>query len=74
MPSGQRPLAVRLWNDFVESLGDKENLDQLKAEVKKRHFLVSFFFPINFTYCKVDNYAFNYQIAIAKLAENHFMG
>ena len=37
---------------------------QLKAEVKKRYFLISFFSPINFTYCKVDNYAFDYQIAI----------
>ena len=74
MPSDQRPRAVRLWNDFAESLGNKENLKQLKAEVKKLHFLISFFFPINFTYCKVDNYAFNYQIAIAKLAEKPFYG
>ena len=50
-----------------------KNLEQLKAEVKKRHFLIySIFFPLNFTYCKVDNYPFNYQIAIVKLAEKPF--
>ena len=32
------------------------------------------FFPIYFKYCKVGNYAFNYQIAIAKLAEMPFYG
>ena len=32
------------------------------------------FFPINFTYRKVNNYAFNYQIPIAKLAEKPFYG
>ena len=40
---GQRPWAVRLWNDFAESLGNIENLEQLKAEVKKpwkSHFLI----------------------------------
>ena len=45
--AGQLPWAARLWNDFAESSGNKdsckENLDQLKAEVKKRHFLISFF-------------------------------
>ena len=75
--AGQRPWAVGLWNDFAESLGNIENLEQLKAEVKKlwkSHFLISFFFSINFTYCKVNNYAFNYQIAIVKLAEKPFYG
>ena len=68
--AGQRPWAVHLWNVFPESLGNIENLNQVKAEVKKRYFLISFFFfPINFRYCKVDNYAFNYQIATVKLAE-----
>ena len=38
MPYGQRPRAVRPWNDFAESLGNIENLEQLKAEVKKRFF------------------------------------
>ena len=38
------------------------------------NFLISFFSPINFTYCKVDNYAFNYQIAIVKLTEKPFYG
>ena len=61
-------------NVFPESLGNIENLNQVKAEVKKRYFLISFFFPINFTCCKVDNYAFNYQIAIVKLAEKPFYG
>ena len=28
---------------LTESLGNKENLKQLKCEVKKRHFLISFF-------------------------------
>ena len=37
-------------------------------------FLFNFFFPINFTHCKVDNYAFDYQIAILKLAEKPFYG
>ena len=74
MPYGQRPLTVLPWDDFAESLGNKENLEQLNAEEKKLHFLISFFFPINFTYCKVDNYAFNYQIAIRKLAEKPFYG
>ena len=37
-------------------------------------FLFNFFFPINFTRCKVDNYAFDYQIAILKLAEKPFYG
>ena len=41
--AGQRPRAVRFWNDFAESSGNIENLEQLKAEVKKRHFLISFF-------------------------------
>ena len=49
--------------DFAESLGNIENLEQLKAEVKKRYFLISFFFfPINFTYFKVDNYAFSIKL------------
>ena len=52
----------------------QKNVEQLKAEVKKRHFLISFFSPGNFTYCKVHNYAFNYQIAILKLAEKTFYG
>ena len=61
--AGQRQWAVRLWNDFAECLGDIENLEQLKAEVKERHFLISFFFfPINLTYCKVDNYAFSIKL------------
>ena len=72
--AGQRPWAVCLWNDFPESLGNLANLNQVKAEVKKRYFLISFFPPINFTYCKVDNYAFNYQIAIVKLTEKPFYG
>ena len=29
MPSGQLPWAVRFWNDFAESLGNKENVKQL---------------------------------------------
>ena len=44
--AGQRPLGVHLWNDFAESSGNIENLEQLKAEVKKpwkSHFLISFF-------------------------------
>ena len=41
--ASQRPWAVRFWNEFVESSGNIENLEQLKAEVKKRHFLISFF-------------------------------
>ena len=53
----------------------QKNLEQLKAEVKKHHFLIySIFFPLNFTYCKVDNHAFNYQTAIVKLAEKLFYG
>ena len=68
------PWAVHLRNVFSESLGNIANLNQLKAEVKKRYFLISFFSPINFTYCKVDNYAFNYQIAIVKLTEKPFYG
>ena len=41
--------------------------------MKKRHFLIfNIVFPINFTYCKVDNYTFNYQIAIVNLAEKPF--
>ena len=59
LTAGQRPWAVRLWNDFAETLGNIDNLEQLKAEVKKRHFLIYSIFPINFTYCKVDNYTFN---------------
>ena len=58
--AGQRPLGVHLWNDFAESSGNIENLEQLKAEVKKpwkSHFLISFF-PINLSYCKVDNMIF----------------
>ena len=74
MPYGQWPWTVLLWNDFPESLGNKENLEQLNAEEKKLHFLISFFFLINFTYCKEDNYAFSYQIAIEKLAEKPFYG
>ena len=35
------------------------------------YFLISFFSPKN---CKVDNYAFNYQIAIVKLTEKPFYG
>ena len=31
-------------------------------------------YNVNFTYCKVDNYAFNYQIVILKLAEKPFYG
>ena len=42
--ASQRPWAVRLWNDFPEALGNIENLNQLKAEVSKRYFLISFFF------------------------------
>ena len=43
--------------------------------MNKRYFLISFFSPINFTYCKVNNYVFNYQTAIVKLTEkSHFMG
>ena len=72
--AGQRPSTVHLWNVFPESLGNIANLNQVKAEVKKRYFLISFSFPINFTCCKVDNYAFNYQIAIVKLAEKPFYG
>ena len=30
------------------------------------------FFPLNLTYCNVNNYAFNYQIEILKLAEKPF--
>ena len=41
--------------------------------MNKHHFLISFFFPRNFIYCKVDNYAFNYQIAIVKLDETFFI-
>ena len=71
--AGQRPLGVHLWNEFAESSGNIENLEQLKAEVKKRHFLIySIFFPINFTYCKVDNYTFNCQTSILNLAERPF--
>ena len=72
--AGQRPGAVRSWNDYPESLGNIANLNQFKAEVKKHYFLISFFFPINFTYRKVDNYAFDYQIAIVKLTEKPFYG
>ena len=61
---------------FAMTLQNREviqkNLELLKAEVKKRHFLILFFPPISFTYCKVDNYAFNYQIGILKLAEKPF--
>ena len=46
--AGQRSWAVHLWNDFAESLGSIENLEQLKAEVKKRRFLISFFLPNKF--------------------------
>ena len=62
--AGQRPRAVRLWNDFAESLGNRENLEQPKAEVKKRHFLISFFsFPNKFHIgSKVDNYAFSIKL------------
>ena len=50
-----------------------DNLERLKAEVKKRHFLIySIFSPINCTYCKVDNYAFDHQIASVKLAKKPF--
>ena len=42
--AGQRPWVVRLWNDFPESLGNIENLNQLKAEVNKGYFLINFFF------------------------------
>ena len=72
--AGQQPWEVRLWNDYPESSVNIANLNQPKAEVRKHYFLISFFFTINFTYCKVDNYAFNYQIAIVKLTEKSFYG
>ena len=69
--AGQLPWAARLWNDFAESSGNKENLDQLKAEVKKRHFLISFFFlPIQ---CKF-HILLSRKIAILKLTEKPFYG
>ena len=43
--AGQRRWAVRLWNDFAETSGNIDNIEQLKAEVQKRHFLIySIFF------------------------------
>ena len=77
MPSFRFNAGQRPWDSaFAMTLQNREviqkNLELLKAEVKKRHFLILFFPPISFTYCKVDNYAFNYQIAILKLAEKPF--
>ena len=57
-------LPVSDWNDFAESLVNIENLEQPKAEVKKRHFLISLFsFPNKFHIgSKVDNYAFSIKL------------
>ena len=46
--AGQRRWAVRLWNDFAETLGNIDNLEQLKTEVKKRHFLIYSIFSNKF--------------------------